>query len=287
MDRSRRVGIRRAFTLVELLVVIGIIALLIAILLPALNRAREQAKRVQCLSNLRQLGNAFIAYCNENKGWLPRAAPYSSGSRPERDEDWLWWQQASTSGSGPNRDVAGSAILKFLGVKLPSTFVPSKPNFSDTRIAVLRCPSDDVQTHQPIGGDGPYYFSYVMNNLMQSDASSSPVNNPGYVPTDPKTGNKYLPACKITHVRKAAQKLLLFEEDPSTIDDGAGNPLSAANVLAVRHDRTAKYPDRKGTPLYNAGARGNVLFCDGHADYVPRSLINEPSTNASVVLPFF
>src|SRR2546423_5449068 len=61
----------RAFTLVELLVVIGIIAILIAIILPTLARARESAKKTACLSNLRELGNSFRLYAAANKDVMP------------------------------------------------------------------------------------------------------------------------------------------------------------------------------------------------------------------------
>lgn len=61
-----------AFSLVEILVSIGIVAVLIAILLPVLGRVREHSRRSACASNLHRLGQAFAAYASENRGWIPR-----------------------------------------------------------------------------------------------------------------------------------------------------------------------------------------------------------------------
>jgi prepilin-type processing-associated H-X9-DG protein/prepilin-type N-terminal cleavage/methylation domain-containing protein len=82
--RTRRTS--AAFTLVELLVVIGIIAVLIAILLPALNKARSAARTTQCLSNIRQMGIGFLSYCQfECKGKCFRDAD----SDPS-EVHWMW-----------------------------------------------------------------------------------------------------------------------------------------------------------------------------------------------------
>src|SRR5438874_6216312 len=81
----RRVSYRssKGFTLVELLVVIGIIAVLISILLPTLNKARESAKRTQCLSNLRQIAVFLNMYANSNRMQVPIGT--SSGGAVGRD----------------------------------------------------------------------------------------------------------------------------------------------------------------------------------------------------------
>ena len=80
--RNRR---SKAFSLVELLVVIGIIAVLIGLLMPALSRARLQAKTVQCQSNMRQVGQALVIYANTWRGWL---FPPALASNLPREQRW-------------------------------------------------------------------------------------------------------------------------------------------------------------------------------------------------------
>ncbi len=79
-----------AFTLVELLIVIGIISVLMSLLLPAISRSRDSATRVQCASNMRQWGQAYHQYANENQGFFPYDGPPIPNACPIGGRDMSW-----------------------------------------------------------------------------------------------------------------------------------------------------------------------------------------------------
>ncbi len=160
------------FTLVELLVVIGIIALLIAILLPALTKAKEQANRIKCAANLKQLGIAFQLYTTDSKGWFPACA---AGERPE---DWIYWQ--------PARDINQSPLVKYLGKKFDAK--------------LYTCPSDDALSH--INGASAYRYSYSINYNMTGWPHPGP-----WTRTPIKQSSIRQPATKILLIDESAETI--------------------------------------------------------------------------------
>ena len=129
---------RRAFTLVELLVVIGIIAILIAILMPALRRARESANQVACASNQRQLMMAFLMFAGDHQQQLP--GNFTDFANPDSDKRaWLL-----NSGELITAAPQGGTIFKYLKSK-----------------DVYRCPSVPADVVMGGGGSSNGQFDYV------------------------------------------------------------------------------------------------------------------------------
>jgi type II secretory pathway pseudopilin PulG len=129
---NRKASPRRAFSLVELLVVIGIIILLISLLMPVLSKARAQANYVKCQSNLHQICVAMVIYANSYRGWM---FPPDAGLDVPINQRWF---------------------LPVLNVRTPSD--PNSDDPKDWTPPIMLCPSDDPEPTN--------YHSYLVNNHL-------------------------------------------------------------------------------------------------------------------------
>ncbi|CAN5674067.1 hypothetical protein BH09PLA1_BH09PLA1_11890 [soil metagenome] len=129
---------QHGFTLVELLVVIGIIAVLIGVLLPALQRARESSRIIACASQMRQIGNAFAMYLIDSKGTYP---PAWMQDNVNVDAPAKYYGDGSTK-----RNYSWATLLrKYLGVKNDDIYQGSD-------LAIYKCPSDSLQRQSWLEG---------------------------------------------------------------------------------------------------------------------------------------
>lgn len=181
---------RRGFTLIELLVVIAIIAILAAILFPVFANARERGRQAQCLSNLKQLGNAVLMYTNDNNGSVPFVQNVPNASSPKMN-----WAGCTTDGGYWCYPEKGSLYQYTKEVK------------------VYLCPSDKNRQANPLNVTPPagkslrdYPLSYAMNSTLTylSGANSGTAKKLDTFPKDP------------------ARMLLLINESRQV--DGSTNP---------------------------------------------------------------
>ncbi|HEX8339740.1 MAG TPA: type II secretion system protein [Tepidisphaeraceae bacterium] len=147
---------KSGFTLVELLVVIGIIAVLISILLPALGKVRHQAQITKCAAQMRDIGNAVHMYANENKGFLPPPRNDTGQANYSYSSNYLWTLGFNPSASGFD-DVRDQGAL--LGRLVKTKYLPNK-------ITSWQCPNVKAIT-------ADYQSNYYFNPHIKRNSVSN------------------------------------------------------------------------------------------------------------------
>ena len=244
-----------AFTIIELLVVIAIIAILAAMLLPALSRAKQKASQTSCLNNVKQLVMGMALYVVDNNDTYAGAG--SGNTYLPHLEDWIYWRQGAfmPTVNGVLMTLDKSPVILALGTR------------GNTN--VFRCPMDrdDSFRNSPTyyqAGDGPYFASYEFTSFNLNNGLS-----PGFMTIiDGKNNNKTY-YFKTLQVRSPATKILVAEpvaaltanDEPPierqmgltwVVQSGRWEPFDTAqttvhNFMSIRHNNKA-----------------NAAFADGH-----------------------
>jgi prepilin-type N-terminal cleavage/methylation domain-containing protein/prepilin-type processing-associated H-X9-DG protein len=283
----------RAFTLIELLVVIAIIGVLIAMLLPAVQAAREAARRMQCSNNLKQFGLAMHSYHSTHDTFPPgyiTGTENQNPNSPETGPGWGW-------GSLLLNNLEQSAAYSAANFSLPIT-VPASMTVRTVSLSVFLCPSST-------GGSGPVLLKDSGGNTLISDLSPGqyvasagqleveefPASNNGVFYRNSRNG--------VRDIADGSSATLMAGERSRNVADATWvgaipysrvctNPkwpiqeCATANVMILGH--TGPSPDQRWVDVPNYKGAGaddfwslhpggcNFLFCDGSVRFIKETI---------------
>jgi prepilin-type N-terminal cleavage/methylation domain-containing protein/prepilin-type processing-associated H-X9-DG protein len=241
---------RRAFTLIELLVVIAIIAILAAMLLPALAKAKVVANRTACMNKLRQWGLAQTMYYQDNNDSIPRETANSGGGSTLNN-----WAQVRDP---LNADVWYNALPLEINLPSAASFFSRKPDFYN-KGSLFHCPSAQFPKDAETDTGTTAYFSIAMNSKLVGSGQTT---------------------IRVSTIRQPSQTVFFLENrvdviepkiDPAQKDTDLGQPSSFASRFVARH----------------AGV-GNLTFVDGHSESLKGARVVETrpvSGRGGAILP--